>query len=88
MPYIINTVREDLRQAVDTLVELLDTFDEPGDLNFVISTLIWSKWTANPKYHTGNELIGVLECAKLEFYRRRLAPYENKALKRNGDLEI
>lgn len=32
------------------------------------------------------DVIGCLECAKLELYRRVVAPYENRALKRNGDV--
>jgi len=33
-----------------------------------------------------NEVIGVLECAKLELYRRVAAQYEDKKIKANGDV--
>ena len=39
------------------------------------------------KYADINELIGALECAKLEFYRRKAAPYEDKKAVENGDLK-
>lgn len=35
---------------------------------------------------TYTEKVGVIECAVLEFYRRVVAPYEDEAIKRNGDV--
>ena len=60
---------------------------KPGELNYQISRLcddyIESFGTS---YAILNEVIGVLECAKQEFYRRILAPYEDKKLAENGDV--
>ena len=59
----------------------------PGDLNFFISTLV--NWYINEhgkSYSTLNEVIGVLECAKLELYRRVAAPYEDIKIQENGDV--
>lgn len=39
-----------------------------------------------PSYKIINEIIGVLECVKLEFYRRIAAPYENDKQQANGDV--
>jgi len=39
-----------------------------------------------PSYSDYNALVGVLECAKLEFYRRAVAAYEDKKIKENGDV--
>lgn len=58
-----------------------------GELNYFISTLI--NWYLNEKgksYSTINEVIGVLECAKLELYRRVAAPYEDIKIQENGDV--
>jgi hypothetical protein len=33
-----------------------------------------------------NDVIGALECCKLELYRRMVAPYENTKIKENGDV--
>ena len=58
-----------------------------GELNYFISTLI--NWYINEKgknYATLNEVIGVLECAKLELYRRVAAPYEDSKIQMNGDV--
>lgn len=37
-------------------------------------------------YTNMNEVVGVLECAKLELYRRMITPYENKKIEENGDV--
>ncbi len=38
------------------------------------------------KYQTYNDILGALEGAKLELYRRQIGPYEETAIKRNGDV--
>lgn len=38
------------------------------------------------KYDSLNAVIGVLECAKQEFYRRAAVPYENQKITENGDV--
>lgn len=38
------------------------------------------------RYSTFNDIIGALEAAKIEFYDRIVRPYEDKAIKRNGDI--
>lgn len=37
-------------------------------------------------YAIYNRLIGVIECIKQEFYRRKVSPYEDKKCKENGDV--
>ena len=37
-------------------------------------------------YATFNEVVGVLECAKQEFYRRVVAGYEQEKFVANGDV--
>jgi len=58
-----------------------------GDLNYFITTIV--NWYINEhgkSYSTLNEVIGVLECAKLELYRRIVAPYEDTKIDQNGDV--
>jgi hypothetical protein len=38
------------------------------------------------RYAHLNEAIGVLECAKLELYRRVAAPYEDEKITESGDV--
>lgn len=58
----------------------------PGELNFCITSLVIDYIGASPDYARINEVIGVLECAKLELYRRIAAPYEDRKIKENGDV--
>ena len=37
-------------------------------------------------YSVMNEIVGALECAKLEMYRRIYAPYEDEKIEANGDV--
>lgn len=57
-----------------------------GELNFVITRLCLNYIDSDPGYADYNEIVGALECAKLEFVRRALSPYEDQAIKRNGDV--
>ena len=69
----------------------LDEGDEPcsvGELNYVITKAVSDYIVAGGTQCYGliNEAIGVLECAKLELYRRVAAPYEDKKKEENGDI--
>lgn len=58
-----------------------------GELNFHITKLCNNYIEDNGKsYDVFNEIIGVLECAKLEVYRRVVAPYEDQKKEENGDV--
>jgi len=58
-----------------------------GELNYQFSKLV-NDFIANRglSYSVINELIGALECAKLEVYRRVAAPYEDKKALANGEV--
>lgn len=59
----------------------------PGDLNFLFTELIKQYIVVNGnRYNYYNDIVGALECAKLEIYRRRIAPYEDQKIKENGDV--
>lgn len=79
MPYISNTKRID--------VDYLQNPENPGELNFLITRLIMKYQTKRGlSYQTINDIMGALEGAKQEFYRRVAAPYEDKKIKENGDV--
>lgn len=62
-------------------------FTNVGQLNFAITKLIDMYLSmTNVSYTSINAAIGVLECAKLELYRRIAAPYEDIKLAENGDV--
>lgn len=58
-----------------------------GELNYLITTLC-DKYL-NEKgvsYSNMNDIVGALECAKLEFYRRIAEPYEDVKRLQNGEV--
>lgn len=87
MPYITPELREDFEEPLQNLIKLLDWVDSDkidGIMNYIITRLI--KCLYEPSYREYNAAIGVLECAKLELYRKVVAPYEDKKAKENGDV--
>ena len=80
MPYIEKDKRLNL-------VEGNVTPSTAGDLNFVITKKILEHIALVGKTYTNyNAVVGVLECAKLEFYRRAVELYENEKIVQNGDV--
>ena len=80
MPYIDQDARE-----------RIDHGDKPataGELNYAITKLVDDYLQAKGaiRYAHLNEVIGVLECAKLELYRRIAAPYEDAKIASSGDV--
>lgn len=61
--------------------------ETPGELNYEL-TLKCLKYirVKGLSYQTINDIVGALEGAKLEFYRRVAAPYEDKKIAENGDV--
>lgn len=94
MPYIRKEERERYDGVIDKITSLLlDKFPgdnhrhfQVGDLNYIISSIVWELFDANPSYTRGNELVGVIECVKQEFIRRRLNSYEDLKISENGDI--
>jgi hypothetical protein len=60
---------------------------DAGELNFVVSVIINQMIQEKGlSYAVVNEIVGALECCKLELYRRVAAPYEDVKIKTNGDV--
>lgn len=60
----------------------------PGELNYRLSVVIKQYLgTHGRKYSTMNDIMGALEGAKLEFYRKTVVPYEEEKIIENGDIE-
>lgn len=81
MPYIKQKDRNEL-----------DEWEIPksaGDLNYVIHLELERYLIEKGEsYQTYNDMIGALECAKLELYRRRISKYEAKKVEENGDISF
>lgn len=59
-----------------------------GQVNYSITMLCleYLQVCGGTGYQALNEIIGVLECAKMEMYRRMAAPYEDQKIAENGDV--
>ena len=88
MPYLPPNEQTRLSPMIATACSELLRQPNPGALNYFITRLCLAYLCdlQNAKYATRAEVIGALECAKLEFARRALADYETRKAKQNGDL--
>jgi hypothetical protein len=86
MPYITKNQREFYSPFLGVLRDRLIDNPNPGEINYCLSSVIWSIFEDNKSYATANMLLGVLEAVKQEFYRRQVAPYEDAKQQENGDL--
>jgi hypothetical protein len=81
MPYITQKSRDAFGMGVGT--EKIT----PGELNYMLTVLCSEYFkTQGGNYQAINDIVGALEGAKLEFYRRVAAPYEDKKIIENGDV--
>jgi len=92
MPYIKQDKRSELDPAIDTLYQALvklQVDDEmnnmEGNLNYAITKLL-SMVYSSPSYREINDAIGMLECCKLEYYRKVAVPYESQKEVENGEV--
>ena len=87
MPYIKSEKRKKYEKIIQELVSILKSLqpeEVDGDLNYVVTKLLKEIYPL--RYYHINKAVGVLECIKLEFYRRVAAPYEDIKIKESGDV--
>jgi len=90
MPYIKQESRSMIDKDIKTIVDKIQLNGQlreqrEGVLNYTISRLLHSLYP-NDKYSEFNNALGVLDAVAREFYRRRVAPYEEEKIKSNGDV--
>lgn len=94
MPYITQDKRKQIIEESDVFGDgeifhhvVMEHIDKPGELNYAITVMMINYLNRKGVSYTNmNEVIGVLECAKLELYRRMTAPYEDTKIDENGDV--
>jgi len=86
MPYISEESKEKVDRGLVALQ--LSELECAGDLNYAIHQVI-AKYiqSNNVSYQTYNDIVGVLDCAKMEIYRRLVAKYEDAKVEENGDVK-
>lgn len=89
MPYI-----PEYKRSVDdeNINKLSDSISDEGELCYCIYAILVRyckkyKDVGLLKFNILAQCISAIECAKLEFYRRIVAPYEDKKIKENGDVK-
>lgn len=77
MPYILKSNRARAKTHPENA----------GELNYAITTLLreYIAYTGE-RYQAFNDIVGALENAKIEFYRRVVTPYEMRKIEENGDV--
>jgi hypothetical protein len=87
MPYIKQEKRPLYKEDIESLAKKLaeqPLKEQDGDLNYVVTSIM--KMLYQPRYFNYNRAMGVLEAIKQEYYRRVVAPYEDKKIEENGDV--
>jgi hypothetical protein len=87
MPYIKSENRKKYEKVLQELLGILKALppeEVDGELNYVVTKIL--KGVYPLRYFHINKAVGVLECIKLEFYRRVAAPYEDLKIKESGDV--
>lgn len=83
MPYISQGHRDKYRKMFNEL----NGISTPGQLNYLITCLVKEYIGQNKITYTMlNDIMGALESAKQEFYRRVVVLYEEKKIEDNGDV--
>jgi hypothetical protein len=87
MPYIDEQRRVELGRDIGRLDDQLARMgDVAGDLNYVIFILMYRQFKRKRRYTTLNRVVGAVLSSVAEFQRRVVGPYEDEAIKRNGDI--
>lgn len=84
MPYIDGSDNTRVDLEPDSTREAMT----PGELNFQLTALVDRYLAGNLDYQAINDVVGALECAKLELYRRIAVPYEDQKIEINGDVYV
>ena len=88
MPYIVRQKRNAFIDITTKLIEELkkDPDNVHGNLNYCFSSIINGILGSKYNYKSAQDMIGMLECCKLELYREQIAPYEDLKKKDNGEV--
>ena len=91
-PYI----EQDAREPIDIVLDQLESpiVNTIGDVNYILSSIckrwidgrLWGEAGLVPSYQDINEVVGVLECVKQEFYDMVARPYEDQKRVERGDV--
>ena len=86
MPYISRQARENIAPYLDPLLAMLTLFPADKDaINYIITRIVVQVY-AKGSYEQRSQGAAVLQDAHDEYYRRIMAPYEDKKCQEDGDV--
>lgn len=90
MPYIKKKGRKEINPKLDPLIRKLDTRTAKGQLNsgyvvYVIYKILKDIYGPG-NFEIKSNALKILDSAGKEYYRRVMAPYEDRKIKENGDI--
>jgi len=90
MPYIPEADRCKFDKALEDMARKIAVEGvSNGELNYLMTTLgLMYLAKHGTSYNTISDVVKALECAKLEFYRRVAAPYEDSKSAQHGDVYL
>ena len=91
MPYIGSLARQVVDYMLDPLIEELQLMTDNGKVNtgivvYVVYKIV-KRLYGDGRFEKRSNAVKVLENAKLEYYRRVMAPYEEQKRRERGDVE-
>lgn len=88
MPYINNYRREKFKNFTDHMIEIIKEHDpSSGDMNYLMCTFLREFIDLKGEtYDRYNTVMGIISGVDKEFYRRKIAKYEDGAIGRNSDI--
>ena len=84
MPYIVSFRRDKMDPHIEELANLVKSEGEMNYCIFKLASLLIERM--GESYDNYSMCGSAMEHAKLEWYRRRVAPYEDRKIKENGDI--
>lgn len=91
MPYILQADRKVIDSLIEPLLTQVHNFSS-GMLNYTLTRIVLAflRGAGTPLltygYSEMNNVVGILECVKLELYRRLLSLYEDVKKEERGDV--
>jgi hypothetical protein len=93
MPYVTTNNKTVIDPALQEIITMIERSEEDGfheidcgNLNYILTRIIMAYWKKGGRYKHINDIVGAMDCATKEFYRRVAVPYEKKKAKQNGDV--
>lgn len=89
MPYIKPDDRPKFQPVIDAALLALRKKDDiiaKGEINYLFSKILWELFDDKRSYSRGSDLHGVCFDIAAEFYRKKLAKYEDLKEEENGSI--